>query len=324
MKKPIVITLSILLILLTASGIVVSRMINMMNVTVLAGEDGKPLTREQIGIGPEAPKRRDTGVMNVLLLGVDRRTGESARTDTMMIASIDTNDKNIKLTSIMRDLFVAIPDRNPNRINTAFAFGGPALAIKTVNTLFHLDIEHYVAVDFFSFQTIVDQVGGVPIEVKRAEVQAINKEINWQNTLSNSAPSPLLPGAGLHTLNGSQALAYSRIRSVGNNDFERTERQRRVLNELFKKGKSVSVTNIPGLANAVLPYIETNISGTDAVEMAIAVLGFNIDEVEQFRIPADRTFQNEYINNMLVLNADIDTNRKMLHEFIYGTVDTEQ
>jgi len=280
----------------------------------------KKLTPEDLGISETAPKASETGVTNILLFGLDSRTeNHISRSDTIIITTIDKKNQVIKLTSLMRDMYVPIPGRNKNRINTAYIFGGPTLAIKTVNTNFDLDIRYYVTVDFFGLERIIDQVGGITIDVKKQEIPYINSCIAELNSLNkNTKPVPLLTEPGLQTLNGRQAVAYARIRNVGNADFERTERQRRVLVELFKKVKTLNPLKLPGLVSTILPYVETNLPKTEILSLGISVLGFKDKDIIQYRIPVDGTFTSQRINGMAVLVPDIEKNKALLHDFIYG------
>ena len=146
----------------------------------------------------------------------------------------------------MRDTYVYIPGRGENRINAAYAFGGPALAIRTVNENYNMDIQKYVTVDFFSLEKIIDELGGVDIYVKDYEVKPLNGIIRSLNNLNKGKKcSPLIEKPGMHRLNGRQAVAYARIRKVGNSDFERTDRQRAVLKSLIKEGSSMELWEIP-------------------------------------------------------------------------------
>ncbi len=317
-KKIMITILTLLLVILIVSGFVIYGMMDSVNRKILVDEHGNPLDREGKGIGINAPNKEDTGVINILLLGVDKRTNETPRSDTMIIASIDKKNKSIKLTSVMRDTWIPIPGRSDNRINTAFLYGGPALAIKTVNTNFNLDIEDYIAVDFEAFKDIIDVVGGVEIDVKQKELWYVNKEIQWQNSISNKAPSPTLTSPGLQTLDGCQALAYSRIRKVGNSDWERTARQREVLNQVFKKSKEISITKVPNLVNKILPKVETSLSSSQIIDLGISIMNYRKNEIEQFRIPADGAYTDEYKGKLLVIVPDMQKNKDMLHEFIYG------
>ncbi|MGI6188794.1 MAG: LCP family protein [Clostridiales bacterium] len=281
---------------------------------------GKKPSREDLGISDDAPDSKETGVFNMLLFGLDSRAeNQNSRSDVIMIATIDKKNEAIKLTSLMRDMYVSIPGKQDNRINTAYIFGGPALAIKTINTNFNLDIQYYATVDFFGLEKIIDQVGGVTIDVKKNEVKALNQILNELNNLNKkSKPSPLVTKSGSQTLNGRQAVAYARIRSVGHADFERTERQRTILSELFKKVKTVSPLKFPGLVTALLPHVETNLPVTEIVKLGVSVLGFKNKDIIQYRLPVDGTYQSRSIRGMAVLVPDLEKNKELLHNFLYG------
>ncbi|HZK33742.1 MAG TPA: LCP family protein [Bacillota bacterium] len=323
MKKFLKIALAVLLVfLLVAAGYVYKLLDSIQNTQVVNPDTGKPIKDpSDLGIGPSAPDFDKTGIKNIMLFGTDNRSrNEKSRSDTMMVASIDRKHKAVKITSLMRDMYVPIPGRNDDRLNTAYAFGGPSLAIKTVNSTFNMDITDYVSVDFYSLEMIIDEVGGIPIDVKRSEVKEINKYAkDLDRVVNDGSKAPLLTEAGLQVLSGRQAVSYCRIRSVGRDDFERTERQRRVLNELFKKGKSIGITRIPGLVSKILPEIETSLTKTEIVDLAMVMLGFSTSEIDQFRLPADGYYTDQTIRRMRVLVPDLDESKDMLHDFIYGT-----
>ena len=325
MKKVLIITLTILLIVLIGSGAYIYNMLNQIQENPVVNPDtGEPVKdRKELGINDNAPVTKDTGIKNILLLGIDSRTkDEPARSDSIMIASIDKKNSTVKITSLMRDMYVPIPGKKDNRINTAYIFGGPSLSIKTINTNFNMDIEDYVEVDFFSLETIINEVGGVPIEIKKTEVKVINQYIDNLNDIStDGTKTPRVTTSGIQTLTGRQAVAYCRIRFVGRDDFERTERQRRVLNELFKKGKSIGLSNIPNLVAKILPDVQTSLSKTEIIELGIAMLGFSTENLEQSRIPADDSYSDEWVGDMLVLKPDLEKNTELLHDFIYGTTE---
>ncbi len=329
MKRILVVSLAVALVLLIGSGAYVYNMLGMVQGSALVDpETGNPIgndpevKKDVLNISEDAPSQKDTGVINILLFGIDSgKQDEPARSDSIIIASIDKNNKSIKLTSLMRDMYVPIPGRKDNRINTSYIFGGPTLAIKTVNSNFNMNIEDYITVDYFAMEAIVDEVGGIPIDIKQAEIRVINEYIDDLNKLSKSgSKAPHMTKSGLQTLSGREAVAYSRVRFVGRDDFERTERQRRVLNEVFKKGKTVGVIKIPDLVGKILPNVETSLTKTEIIELGIMILGFNKQEIEQFRIPADGHYKDEWVSSdMLVLKPDLVSNTKLLHEFIYET-----
>jgi LCP family protein required for cell wall assembly len=326
MKKALVSILIILLVALIGAGAYVYNVLNMIPESKLVDADtGQVISdnpddkKDSLGISNEAPTQEDTGVTNILLFGLDnRKENEPGHSDTIMIASIDRKNKSIKLTSLMRDMYVDIPGKKDNRINTAYFMGGPALAIKTVNKNFDMNIEDYATVDFQALEQIINLVDGVEIDLSKAEVKVINQYIDELNKISKDGTKvKRITKSGLQTLNGRQATAYARIRYVGRDDFERTERQRRVMSELFKKGKNISVTKLPELVSTVLPNMETSLSKTEIINLAVAVLGFGSKDIEQFRIPTDDGYSDKDINGMKVLAPDLETNTEALHNFIF-------
>lgn len=328
MKKFLIIILSVLLIILAGTGFYINSILDQVGETAIIDKDTGEIvdTPEENGISSNAPTVKETGIINILLMGNDRRSKDDpGHSDSMMIASIDKKQKVVKITSLMRDMYVPIPGKEDNRINTAYLYGGPALSIKTVNTNFNMNIEDYISVDFFALEEIINQVGGVPIDIKREEIKVINQYIDNLNNISDGTErADRITSSGLQTLSGRQAVAYSRVRYVGRDDFERTERQRKVLNEIFKAGKAISITKVPDLIGTFLPNVETSLSKTEILDIAIAMLGFNTQDIEQFRIPADGTYKDEWVGEMLVLKPDIEANKKLLHEFIFGANDINE
>lgn len=244
------------------------------------------------------------GVTNIALFGLDRRNpGEASRSDAMMVVSLDKKNRKIKVSSLMRDMYVPIPGKGETRINAAYAYGGAELAIKTVNSNFGLDIRNYAAVDFTGFEKLIDKVGGIEIAIKDyevSEIEGVTKD-------------------GLQALNGRQALDYVRIRHKGNADYERTDRQRYMLDVLFKKIKAQGLAKLPETVSALLPYVETSLSKTEIIQLALELAGYGAESVEQFRLPVDGYFTNAVIRDMVVLLPDIEENKSLLHSFIYGT-----
>lgn len=262
-----------------------------------------------------AEYEEEQGIINILLIGLDGRKNETySNTDSIILATIDTNNKRVKLTSFMRDMYVPIPGRKDNRINSAFAAGGPELLLKTINNDFGLNLQYYASINFGAFQELVEKLGGVEVDVKEKEIKEINKyimEVNGSN-------GTLLTTPGFQTLNGQQALSYCRIRHVGNNDYERTERQRRVLTELIKKAKKTSIVKLPELFTAVLPYVKTNLQTTRIMNLAYTVYRFGNIPVDNMRIPYDGTFEGRKIRGMDVLVPDLEKNAAMLDRFIFS------
>jgi polyisoprenyl-teichoic acid--peptidoglycan teichoic acid transferase len=255
-----------------------------------------------------------SGVDNIMLAGVDARKKETAtRTDSIMMATIDRTNKQMKLTSFMRDMAVSIPGYDKKyKINTAFFFGGPELLMKTLNQNFNTEVQYYVTIDFKAFQALVDKFGGVDVEVKPNEVDEMNKYIkeeNWGNPDFIKKP-------GFQHLSGQQALSYSRIRHVGNGDYERTERQRKVLSLLLQKVKSRNILALPDLINTVLPYIKTNVPSSKLLAIGISALKYAGSPMGTLRIPADKTYSDERMRGQAVLVPDLAANTALLDKFI--------
>lgn len=262
----------------------------------------------------------DKNVKNIALFGVDSRNGlldKGTRTDSIIILSIDKNHNKVKLSSIMRDAYVNIPGRGMDKITHAYAFGGAELAIRTLNENFDLDITDFATVDFANMAEIVDAVGGVTIDVKDNEVSYINGSVDEQAKASGK-PATHISGSGTQTLNGIQAVAYSRIRSVGNGDFERTERQRTVLMQLFNKALSMNPTKYPQLAKDLLALTKTSLDfGT---LMGYAPLALQKPAMVTTRFPTDSDYKGELINGTYYMTFDDAVTTQKLHDFIYNDI----
>lgn len=248
---------------------------------------------------------KNKDIVNILLIGQDKRPGEStARSDSMIIASINKNNSTIKLISLMRDMYVPIPGYDSNKINAAYAFGGMDLLDETIEKNFLINIDGSVEVDFAGFTNVIDKIGGVDIVLNEAEVDYLNKS----NNLSLSS--------GNNHLTGEMALTYSRIRYIGNDDYERTERQRKVLAASFDKLKDLNLKTLLGLANEIFPLITTDFTITEIFGLITGVMLMDVSDIESFRIPADGQFTPETINGMSVLLPNLSENRALLKEYI--------
>jgi polyisoprenyl-teichoic acid--peptidoglycan teichoic acid transferase len=261
-------------------------------------------------------------VVNILLVGVEE-FGGAQNTDSMMIATMNTEDNTLKLTSLMRDLYVDIPGYSKNRLNSAFARGGIDLLYQTIELNFDVKLDGYCMVGFDAFQKIVDLVGGVEVTLTSGEA----KYLNSTNYISEKANRNVV--AGKQTLNGNQALGYCRVRKVStgteNNDFGRTQRQRIVMEAIYDKLKSKNVVSLVLLMNDILNQVEIK---TDIKEKAFnaylnEAVGLRANKIETLRIPSDGSYDNIKVkmgkyNQDVLQPRDWDATRKELHTFIYG------
>ena len=246
-----------------------------------------------------------SGIVNILLIGQDRREGEeTARSDSMILCTYHRKTGNVTMTSFLRDLYVPIPGHHDNRINAAYSEGGAALLDQTLRENFDLHIDGNIEVDFSQFSQIIDLLGGVQLELREDEAAEINKETG--STLS----------AGVQLLNGEQALTYARIRKLdADGDFSRTSRQRKLMNALLGSYRNIKWKDLLPLIDELLPLISTDMNYGRLVLLAMEILPKLSDaQITNQRIPADGTFTDERIDGMAVLSADLEANRQLLRE----------
>lgn len=259
----------------------------------------------------------DGKIINIALIGGDRRNKkEASHADSIIILSIDTVHKKIKISSIMRDTYVKVQGHGRTKLSHSYAYGGPKLTIRTLNENFNLDIRDYVFIDFYGFEKLIDSLGGVEVDVKKYEISEINKYIKEVAAIRKTK-AKLLKKPGPQTLNGQQALSYTRIRKVGNGDFARTNRQRQVLDVVLKKISEKGALQFPVIAAAVLPYVETSLSKTDIIKTGLYVLTSGMNTIEEKRFPADGYWKGKTIDKIWYLVADIEATKKQMREFIY-------
>lgn len=255
-------------------------------------------------------------IKNIALFGVDAEDGGVGRSDSMMIATIDPVHKKLKVTSLMRDSYVDIEGYGMDKLNHAYAFGGPQLAIKTINQNFGLNIENFATVNFSSLPIIIDILGGIDLDISDEELEYINKYINNLNSLEGTS-SPHITYSGSQHVDGIQALAYSRIRYTSGGDYERTHRHRIVLSALFEKLSSTSVASYPTILNELLPYVQTNLSASDILSLGTKALGLGTTTLEQERFPRDGYCEGTNINGIYYLDYDVDTTIQQVRDYIF-------
>lgn len=268
------------------------------------------------------PLMSDKDVTNILFVGLDNRTDtvKGGRSDSMIIISINKKTQRVILTSVMRDTYLPIAGHGSAKLNAAYAYGGINLLISTIQQNFDIKLDRYATVDFAKFINIVDELGGVSIKVNDNEVNVFNKYVEEINTLQNQPKgSGTLTHGGLLTLNGKQALAYSRIRYVGNADFERTERQRIVLEAIISKLKKQNVLQLTGVLNKLLPQVTTDMTQDELRGLVLNSMTLKGYKVVQNRIPIDGSYSDARVGNQSVLKVDFDKNIQSLKSVIYGT-----
>lgn len=266
--------------------------------------------------------REIKGVVNILLVGQDtRETGVRARSDSMIILSLDSNRKKLTMSSIMRDLYVQIPGYSNNKINAAYAFGGFDLLDRTIETNFGIHIDYNVEVDFNGFIHIIDALGGIDIKLNEAEVSYMDGSSEYSDYSLQDPISGL--SVGYNHLNGYAALKYARIRYVrtdnSHDDFGRTERQRIVIQTVFQQVKQRPWTDLLNLYNAVAGDITTDMSNDKILTLGLTAYNFGADSISEYRIPEDGSYSGQRIHGMAVLVPnDWDLLRANLQEFING------
>lgn len=269
------------------------------------------LNKESLGANNELTDQYSY-IKNIALFGVDDENG-IGRSDSMMIATIDTKNKKLKVTSLMRDSYVDIPEHGGDKLNSSYAYGQEALAIKTINQNFDLNIEEFVTVDFKTLPKIIDEVGGIDIEIKADEIKGFNEVLN------NMSDSGFINSAGVHRLDGIQAMAYCRVRATQGDDFRRTERQRTVIDAILKKMLKKSPTSYPGILNEVFPMVKTNLTVGEILDMGTDVVSIG-NNLEQSRFPTDADYKDETIRGMSCLTFDKDITKQKMHDWIFEDI----
>ncbi|MCQ2462714.1 MAG: LCP family protein [Clostridia bacterium] len=258
----------------------------------------------------------DPSVTNILFIGCDDANGaQYSRSDTMMLVSLDKAHKAIKLTSFLRDSYLYIPGRDRKaKINSACSYGGPQFVVDALEYNFEVDIEHYVMVDFKMFINIVNALGGIDVDIEEDEADFLNR--NCSNFKGKAV-------TGKNHLNGLQALDYCRIRYL-DNDFYRTQRQRKVISEIIAKAKTASVFNLFGQLDTILKYVETDIPKNELVSLgAGAVTSYLRYDIMQERMPYGEHGGSWYYDTNSagesIIAVDVYDNTEHIKNFIYNT-----
>ncbi|WP_195218208.1 LCP family protein [Turicibacter sanguinis] len=277
--------------------------------------------REEVSVAPEVmEKEKETKVINIAVFGLDKNgDGSNGRSDAMKILSLDTKNNLAKVTSLQRDNLIYIPGevQDFDKLNHAYAYGGAKLAMQTFNYNFDLDITRYVTFDFDAIEKIVDAVGGIELMIKDYEVSHMNGYIGTSGNKISSA--------GLQHLTGAQAMGYMRIR-YADSDYVRMERQTNVMKAIFTKLKETSYTQLLTLLNEMLPYIETNLSKDEIINLGMEALKVDLSNIEQHQLPTNgysdinHSVSYKGYSPLYVLNS-YQVVVSELHRDIYGDED---
>jgi LCP family protein required for cell wall assembly len=265
---------------------------------------------EAMGWNEAGIATRVDGVVNILLVGQDTRSDERDNSDTMIVLSINKNTNQITMISLMRDIYLPIPDYKDNKLNSTYLMGGFDLLDATIEQNFDIAIDYNVEVGFTGFKDIIEILGGIDMELNQEEADYINKKV------SNSELTE-----GINHLNGSQALCFARTRYVGKDDFERTERQRRVMEQIYEDLKGASIFKLLEVYDSIADDIVTDMDNNQILSIAYAAYTMNKDSLNSYRIPLDGTWHTESkigkVVDALVID-DWDTNLRMIQEYLYS------
>lgn len=298
-KKVLIIIATILIFSLSALGSYLLSMVGKLNNVGLNDSD----------LGIEKSKNTSSKIKNIVLFGIDQTDGDIGRSDAIIIATVDSLHKKLKLTSISRDSYVNIEGHGYDKLNHAYAYGQEELAIKTINQTFGLDITDYAKVNFNNLKDIIDTLGGIDITVEDSELGDLNGVIS---------------ASGRQHVNGTQALAYSRIRKNSGGDDSRTERQRMLLTEIFNKVSTVGILKLPSMVNDILPHVQTSLSTSEVLSLGTKVLTSGMTDIEQLRFPLAEHSKGDLIDGVYYTTFDEEVTKEQIQKYIYEDIKPEK
>lgn len=268
----------------------------------------------------ETSEEQETGYLNVALFGLDSREGDLGkgnRSDTMMIASLNKATGEVKLVSVYRDTLLKLDDGSYNKANAAYAFGGPEGAISMINRSMDMDISKYVAVNFNALVDVIDALGGLDITLTDAEVVHMNNYCVETSKVTGADYTKIEPEvAGTYHLNGVQAVSYSRIRYTGGGDFERTSRQRHVLELIAEKAQSASFSTLNKIIDKVFQQVSTNFTITEMIAYAKDIAKYKLGDSMGF--PDNNSFDMLDVVGSVVIPETLTSNVEDVHKFLFG------
>ena len=282
---------------------------------ILAAVDYQPLSQNQYIANSELASA--DYVKNILLIGVNAREGEEAektRSDTMMLVTIDTRNKQIKLTSFLRDMYLEIPGYREDKLNAAQSHGGTQLLVDTLEYNFKVDIDNYMLVSFDMFTAIVDELGGVNVEITDKEAKYINSKDHMSRDDGFAFPEEL--SGGMQHFTGAQALWYSRIRYL-DSDFMRTQRQRKVITAIVKEAVGQSPFALLDMVEKVMPMVKTDLTEDEMMDLGLHALTYLKYDIVQMQVPLSDAYKSATRRGQSVLLPDMDKNRTAFKQFVF-------
>lgn len=260
------------------------------------------------------------GYTNIALFGTDNRVGETdgVRSDCIIVASINNKTKEVKMLSVYRDTLLMQADGNYNKANSAYAAGGPEDAINMLNKNLDLDIQNYVSVNFLALADVVDLLGGIDMEMTYEEVVHMNNYCEETSEITGKEYERIDPEApGTYHLNGVQAVSYARIRYTEGGDFERTNRQRIVIEKIAEAAKAAKLSTLNKIIDQVLPEVSTSFSSAEIVKLASGVLDYTIGESAGFPFETETPESIPGYSGSYVVAVGLVENVRQAHEFLF-------
>ena len=311
-RRRILFVLEILVLLILAGGLYIGATLSKMDTVDIEESAIVENVQEQLD---EKVVEKLKGYWNIALFGVDSRqsSSENGLSDTIIVASINRDTKEIRMASVYRDTYLDNTNGEFRKANDAYLQGGPERAINMLNRNLDLDITNFVTVNMSVLAEVVNDIGGVEIDVRQEEIEHLN---NYQNEGSEITGLEKIPVTtpGLQTLNGLQAMSYCRIRYIGL-DYERTERQRKVLTQIFQKVQNMDILSLTGIITDILPYISTNLTQTEILSLAKDVASYKLGENTGF--PFDKLAADVDAGDCVV-PVNLAQNVTQLHSFLFG------
>ena len=265
---------------------------------------------------PEDMIMPEEDVFTILLIGADAYSdNHRGRSDTTILVQVNAKDKTIRMASFLRDLYVKIPGRGSNRLNASYAWGGEKLLRRTLEQNFGVTADAYVEVNFERLVKVIDAIGGVEVEVSERERKQVNSILKFYNEkIGQKETDQLLEESGLVHLTGKQALCYSRIRKI-DGDFQRTGRQRKVLEAAFKKVTELSVAELTALVLGNLDVVRTDLTIGQIMELIPLALRCKNASFETMAVPVKGSYSSRMVDGMYVVSANAKKNIQALKEF---------